>query len=130
MSDTVAGSDSAQCRAAELILLKTNTEPCSRPTAAETERHDLMSDIVTDVETDFKVPRNERKSLQKAGIAVKLKKGESDTDVTDGEECSSDLSWSERSQIDVSRVVYTADQMKQFLINTKGQRDSCCKFFP
>ena len=119
----VADSGSAGCAVAGLVLLGPDAGSCGRAARAETERHDLIADIVTDMETDFKVPRYKRKSLQKAGSAIKLKKRESDTDVTDGEEVSSDSSWSECSQTDILRVVYMADQMKQFLINTKGQRE-------
>ncbi|CAL8360357.1 unnamed protein product [Merluccius merluccius] len=53
----VADSESAGCAVAGLVSLGPDAESYGRAARTETERHDLISEIVTDMETDFKVPR-------------------------------------------------------------------------
>ena len=92
--------------------------------APEPMPDEMINKAVTEMETEFKKPTYKRKSKNKENNPVKVKKGESGTEgVSEAEGYSSDSSWSGCSQTDVSTVVYTAEELMNFLLKTKGQRD-------
>ena len=85
---------------------------------------EMINKAITEMETEFKKPTYKRKSKNKENNPVKVKKGERGTEgLSEAEGYSSDSSWSGCSQTDVSTVVYTAEQLMNFLLKTKGQRD-------